>query len=376
MLVFPAVLLPLSTQFDLSMVDTLALSFWMYLLFGLTALPWGIASDRFGAKSLLSIFYFGAGVCGILAAWHANNPVFFGIALSGIGLFSGIYHPAGLGWIGKEIKNTSRGMAYNGMFGNLGLAVAPLCAGLVNYFFGVQVVYIVVGGLNFLGLFLIAGTRASSSIQVKKDTRTNTSYSSAPFLILLVAMMMGGIIYRGTSVTLPAYFELSNVDMYALLERMFGGVGSENVVATIVTSLIYFVGMAGQYAGGRVGENYDLRRGYLLFHVITIPAVLAMAFTTNLPLIGFAMLHSFFLLGMQPIENTLVARLTPPGIMSSAYGLKFILTFGVGALSVKMVEIIKVYWGFSSVYLIFSGISTLLVVTIVILILSTSRLRL
>ena len=52
---------------------------------------------------------------------------------------------------------------------------------------------------------------------------------------------------------------------------------------------------------------------------------------------------------MQPLENTLVARLTPPELHSSAYGLKFVLTFGVGALSVKMVDLIQVDFGFSAV---------------------------
>ena len=50
MLTFPAVLLPLSTQLNISLAETVGLSFWMYLLFGLTALPWGLAADRLGAR--------------------------------------------------------------------------------------------------------------------------------------------------------------------------------------------------------------------------------------------------------------------------------------------------------------------------------------
>ena len=99
-----------------------------------------------------------------------------------------------------------------------------------------------------------------------------------------------------------------------------------------------------------------------------------MAYSSNIPLIGFAMVHSFFLLGMQPIENTLVSRLAPPGLMSSAYGLKFILTFGVGALSVKVIEAVKSIYGFSTIYLVLAGVSVLLVGTIGVLILRTNPL--
>ena len=56
MLVFPAVLLPLSAGFGMDMAQTLALSFWMYLLFGVTALPWGILADKIGSRPLFIVF--------------------------------------------------------------------------------------------------------------------------------------------------------------------------------------------------------------------------------------------------------------------------------------------------------------------------------
>jgi len=92
-----------------------------------------------------------------------------------------------------------------------------------------------------------------------------------------------------------------------------------------------------------------------------------MAVTSNMPLIIFAMIHSFFLLGMQPLENTLVARLSPPQLHSSAFGLKFILTFGVGALSVSMVSGIKESFGLSAVYIALALVSTVLVCVILLL---------
>ncbi len=376
MLVFPAVLLPLASKFNYSMTQTLGMSFWMYLLFGITALPWGIAADKFGAKPLLALFYTGAGICGVFTALTIDTPYYFILGITGIGLFSGIYHPAGLGWIAKEIKRTSRGLAYNGMFGNLGLAVAPIMAGLVNHYYGVKAVYLVVGVLNLLGLvgMYFIKNKEKKVVQEKKITLKKGENLIA-FLILLISMMLGGIVYRGTSVTLPAYFELNNSNFYSWITECVGNFGSANVTATLITSLIYLVGMLGQYCGGRFGEKYDLRKGYLLFHIITIPAALAMSMTTDISLVMFAMIHSFFLLGMQPLENTLVARLTPPKMLSSAFGLKFVLTFGVGALSIKMVEFMKIGYGFNSVYQLLSLVSTLLVISIVILMINTSPMK-
>ncbi|MFN2355085.1 MAG: MFS transporter, partial [Desulfopila sp.] len=229
--------------------------------------------------------------------------------------------------------------------------------------------------LNLLGIVFLLRTPGNN---VDKQTVAKSGAHNArlaPFLILLVAMMLGGIVYRGTSVTLPAYFQMSNSELAAVVVELFGGIGTDNVFATLLTSAIYLLGMAGQFCGGKVGERYDLRRGYLVFHLITIPAAIGMALTANIPLIFVAMVHSFFLLGMQPIENTLVSRLAPQRLMSSAFGLKFILTFGVGAMSIKGIELVKILWGFPAVYVVLAGVSTCLVGCIVALMLKTAPLQ-
>ncbi len=376
MLVFPAVLLPLAAQLHLTMTETLNLSFFMYFLFGVSAFPWGFAADRLGARTLLIVFYIGAGICAIITALNVENPLLFSISLAGIGLFSGIYHPAGLGWIAKEIKNTSRAMAFNGIFGNLGLAMAPLVAGFVYYYSGIRVLYFVVAVMNFFGLFLIFLTRNHKRGELEiRGQNQPSSASWTPFLILLLAMTLGGIAYRGTSVTLPAYFELKSSGLFNTLSGVIGDIGSANLTATILTSIIYVVGMGGQYFGGRIGEKYDLRISYLVFHAITIPAAIGMSLSTDMSLFWLAMIHSFFLLGMQPIENTLVARLTPPRLLSSAYGMKFILTFGVGALSVKFIEFVKTEWGIESIFMFIGLVSTFLCCVVVFLIKKTQPIK-
>ena len=61
MLVFPAVVLPLVGRLNLDMAHVIGLSFFMYLLYGFSSLPWGIAADRLGARPFMFLFFFGAG---------------------------------------------------------------------------------------------------------------------------------------------------------------------------------------------------------------------------------------------------------------------------------------------------------------------------
>lgn len=372
MMVFPAVLLPMAAQLDMSMTNVLEISFWMYLLFGLTALPWGLAADRWGAGPFMGLFYLGAGMSALAAAAWIDSADMLLVSLATLGLFSGIYHPTGLGLISKEIQRVSMAMGYNGIFGNLGLAVAPLIAGVFNFIWGPESVYVLLSIMNLLGIVLmkmfpIVGHAEGS--MTAADEGENRMISA--FVILLVAMMLGGISYRGTTVILPAYFELKNQGIFQWLLSSTGWTLSTNLVATIVTFLIYLVGMVGQYAGGRLAERFDPRYCYLLFHGITVPMAMLMAMTWDIPLVILAMVYLFFLLGMQPIENTLVANLSPRRFHHSAYGTKFIVTFGVGALAVKLVGIIEMQAGIEMVFTSMGLISLSLVGVIVLLILRT-----
>ena len=371
MLVFPAVVLPLAGRLKMDMAYILDLSFWMYCLFGITALPWGMIADRWGSKSLFLIYYLGAGCSGLAAAVWIDHPSKFSIALAMIGLFSGIYHPIGLGMISKEIKRVSLGMAYNGMFGNLGLATAPLLTGVVNWLWGPSAAYLCLGVLNLLGVGLIVVLPRIQVHQSESKRSGDENGLLIGFLILLVAMMLGGVVYRGATVILPAYFELKNQAIFQWLSSVAGSGLSENLVATTSVSFIYIVGMLGQYAGGRTAERFDLRICYLIFHAITIPAAILMALAVDLPLVFLALIYFFFLLGMQPIENTLVAKFTPKKFHHSAYGSKFVLTFGVGALSVKMIKAIETAYSIEAVFYALGLTSIILVGVIVVLLYKT-----
>ncbi|MBW1679932.1 MAG: MFS transporter [Deltaproteobacteria bacterium] len=375
MLVFPAVVIPLSNRLHLDMAQVLGLSFWMYLLFGLMALPWGIIGDRVGAKSLMMLFFAGAGLSGLAAGYLLDSPPAFSATLAALGLFSAIYHPIGLGLIAKEMERVSIGMGYNGMFGNLGLAIAPLLAGLVTWIWGPRAAYLMVGIMNLAGIAMLARFPLSRSAPRQEDPDGTDNGLLGPFVILLAAMMLGGFVYRGGTVVLPAYFELKNQGIYTALAGVFGAGLSGNLVATTITSMIFLVGMLGQYTGGRAAERFDARRVYLIFHCVTIPAALLMSVVMDLPLVLSATVYFFFLLGMQPAENTLVAALTPRRFHHSAFGMKFVLTFGVGSLAVKAVGSIEKGWGIESVYPALGLVSVVLVATIFLLIRKTGDLK-
>ena len=375
MLVFPSVAMPLAAMMGLPLGAVLPLSLYQYLLFGITALPWGLACDRFGAKPLLVLFFLGAGISGLVAALVITDPFLLTLALAGVGLFSGCYHPAGLGLVARGISRIARGMAYNGIFGNLGLGAAPLFTGVAVWLWGPRAAFVVLGVLNLLGFVSMVLLKVDEPQRAQGQEARSAQGMVGPFLILLCAMMLAGFTYRGMTVTLPAYLEFRGPELLAWFQAVGGAGISGNLTATIITSGIFTMGAFGQLAGGWLGERVDPRWGYFTFHAISWPAVLLMVWASNLPLALAALVYAFFLIGMQPMENTLVSRLSPPAFQHTAYGVKFVLTFGIGALAVELAGLVQASWGLSAVYLGIAGFTALVLVAIVTLISRTPKMN-
>jgi MFS family permease len=278
-----------------------------------------------------------------------------------------------MGLISKGVKRLNVAMGYNAMFGGLGLVVAPAATGIVNWAWGPRAAYLLVGTINLVGMALPALLPLAQPQHKENSPAEAGNGLLGAFIILLIATMLGWIAYTGSSVILPAYIELKSQALLQAVSAAFNADISGNLFATSVTAAIFMVGMLGQYIGGHAGERFDVRYTYLVFHLFCLPAALLMAFTQNLPLVALGSVYFFFLLGSQASENSLVATLAPKRLHHSAFGMKFILTFGVGALAVKILGWIDTIWGSEATFLALGINSALLVGTIVLLILRTNR---
>jgi MFS family permease len=131
--------------------------------------------------------------------------------------------------------------------------------------------------------------------------------------------------------------------------------------------------MFGQIMGGKLADRMDLRRAYLLVHGASLPFILLMAFTSEYWLALCAALYAFFGLGMQPVENSLIASLTPSRWRSTSYAVKFILNFGVGSSVIYAIGPVKSAFSLETVYVFLAGATLLLVVNVVVLLVASRK---
>ncbi len=380
-LIFPALIMPISRSFNISIGDVFATSFIMYLFYGLLAIPWGYISDRYGPRNVM-----GSGIllCGLgfIGAGYAQSLTWLTISLAVTGIGCAAYHPSGLSLLSKGIRNRGEALGINGLTGNVGIALAPLIAGILNYSVEWSNTFKILGvmGLILGKAILLSKFSVGRYEEVQKSTKVDNKMAVKLFILFCVSMVFSGIMYRGFTLILPSYLELHMTSYFtkAMEYLHFFKISSEltshskTLIASIFTSLVFFIGMAGQLVGGKVADKKELRWSYCIFFAAALPFLAIISFVTGPWIILFAGLFSFFALGMQPIENSLVAMITPPQWRSVSYGIKFTVVFGAGSVAIKLAEYIQKKSGINTV-MISLIIPLLIVIFMTLLIIYVSR---
>jgi FSR family fosmidomycin resistance protein-like MFS transporter len=371
---FPALAIPLMLSLDMSLRDILALGFPMYLMFGLCALPWGFFADHTSNRLALTIGFFGC-AAGSLLAVLSSTPAGIMWSLALIGAFCCICHPAGMGMISHGAKNRGAALGVFSVSGTVGLITGPFLAGLMNWLAGWKVAYAVMGAVSLLwGIALIFIQIDETPVTKESGTAAGGGNSNAfalgTVILFFWIVTLGGLVYRINIIALPAYLEFEAGFLARALHDLLDFpimASTTTMAAAALTSVIYIAGIFGQIYGGKIADRYELRRLYIVFNAAILPLALLMAYLTEQYLVAAAAAYVFFALGIQPIENSLIATFTPPRWRSTGYGLAAILIFGVGALAVYLVGWVSTRWSLGTVYLFSSALLVLIVLNIVFL---------
>jgi len=379
MLIFPAMVMPIAREMNTPPATIISLGFFMYFLYGGLALPAGFLADRWSRISILKICAAGISVASF-AAGYSSTIAGLTVAMALLGLFCGFYHPAGLGLLAHEIGKQGRAHGINGIFGNLGIAAAPLLAGAVLMFANWRYVFFVTGGMGLAALllvFLLEVREREGHAPASGAPKDDSAHKARYFAILLGAMTVVGLIYRANTMAMPTLLETASggalADIITTVADRLGQDAGSGAAAIIVSSLFMF-SVVGQAVGGKVADRVDLRHGYIFFHAMTAVFMALVALLSGVPLYLAAAGMIFFNLGMQPIENSLVSKFIPSRWISTGYGIKFTFTFGVGSLAVGQVAWAEQAIGLKSLYLILAAEAALATILAVWLLAATRRL--
>ena len=210
-LLYPTAVLGLVGTFDLPYGELLSLSTVGFVLFGIGALPAGWLGDRWSAEQMMVLFFVGSGLS-CIATGFATGPWGIVLGLAAVGLFASIYHPVGIAWLVRNAERRGRALAWNGIFGSIGIGLAPILAGALTDTISWRAAFIIPGALCLLAgivlaLFVRRGSVVAAKIDRKPEPEAAWGDIIRAFVVLSLTMLGTGLVGQMVMVALPKLFQ-------------------------------------------------------------------------------------------------------------------------------------------------------------------------
>ncbi|MEM1200214.1 MAG: MFS transporter [Pseudomonadota bacterium] len=343
LLIFPTAVLVIERDWQMSYGEALALSSPMFLAFAVATLPAGWLGDRWSRSHMMSVFFLGCGGC-CLAAAAAPGPFALSAALAGLGVFAAIYHPVGIAMVTEGGARRGHALAVNGVWGNMGLAIAAVCTGLLCDRFGWRMSFLVPGLVCLtVGILHMVLARSGARVHNQDDDAAGISSAASQatlwrvFAFVAAAALFGGVIFNAVSLSLPKLLSGRLADASSSLSE----VGS-------YAGLIFAVAGLAQLPVGWFLDRYDVRpllfvlfsaQAGLLYVTTWVAGPFIVPVTMGLVLSMFAWI---------PVSSWLVGTYVPSGWRSRVFSVEYTLSLGTTALVVPALSWMHVNgFGFS-----------------------------
>ena len=330
LLLYPTVVLVLEGESGRDYGELLLPSTAGFVAFAVGTLPAGWLGDRWSKPGLLALMFLGLGA-GALLTSLASSPWQLAGGLALIGLFASIYHPVGIAMVAEEAGAVGRALGVNGVWGNMGVAAAPLIAGALGTWWSWRAAFAVPGVLalvtGFAFLFLIGRTVSAGERPTPRAARpASPALVRRVFLFVALASLFGGMVFSVMTVALPKM----------LAEGLSDGGGGALSAGTLAAGIFAIAAFA-QIATGRAVDRMapralmlGLAGGQLILFVL-----LAQAFGWPLLLLGFLVMPLVF--GEIPVHDAMVAHYGAAEWRGRIYALKYVLSLGVSGAAVPLV---------------------------------------
>lgn len=325
LLVLPTAVLAMAApggRFGESYGPILALSTAGFVLYGAFALPQGWLAQRIGRPALMTVFFIGTGLS-MVATGFCGSPLSLTVALGATGLFAAIYHPVGTAMLVDAAGDKpGRAIGVNGVFGNIGVGLAPVVTAFLASEVGWRAAFVVPGivcaAFGFLWLRQPAPEAAAKhAAQTFPDIPYHLVRRAV--IVLLAIAVVSGLVFNAFTILLPK-----------LIEERLGGDPHLLPLVGIGAFLTMLCGAATQFTVGRLIDRTTLKRIFLPISALLVPALVAVSYARGWLVLPVAALVAASIFGQVTVNETMTARYISPALRTRMYSIRFFVGF-VGA---------------------------------------------
>jgi MFS family permease len=311
----------------------LALSTGMFVLYGAGSLPQGWLAGRIGRKALIAAFFLGTGAS-LIWSGLVSGPLALTLALSAVGLFTAIYHPIGMAMlIDAAGEKPGRAIGVNGVFGNIGVAFAPVVTALIAHAFGWRWAFIGPGALcALIGLFWL--TVPAPELSLRRNMRPFPAIPRAlvrrAVIVLLLIAVVSGRVFNAFTLLLPKLLQ----DRLAASPALLPLVGAAAFGVTLCGALT-------QFSVGQLIDRTTLKRVFLPLGLVLAPALAALSMVHGWLVVPVAAIVAAVLFGQVMVNETMTARYISPELRAQMYSVRFFVGFLGSAAAAPVVAILQ-----------------------------------
>ena len=295
-----------------------------FVLFGACAPIAARLSDSYSRSLMMVVFNFGIGLAAIFSAL-AQSPLQLMLGLAVLGAFAAIYHPVGISMLLKSDKRIGLRLGINGVFGNLGVAAAPVFIGAIllngdwRMGFWVSGVLCLIYGVLFASR-LRHEPGAKASAQAQKGTSGFSTGWQRALIALALVTTSGGFIFGAMTFLVPRYFDLA-----------LGGISSSVAVTGALASLVYACASGSQVLVGWLVDRVSPKHILLATAAGQVVFIYVSSSLADIGLLVMMTCAMCFVFGQIPLTDAIMSRYVPDEYRTRVLSIKFLLNLTAGA---------------------------------------------
>ena len=332
------------------------------ILFGACAPIAAHFADKWSRAGMIAVFFIGIGLSSI-ATGFAQSPFEIGLGLAAIGVFAAIYHPVGIAMVVEGGGNVGWRLGANGVWGNMGVAAAPLITGFILADYDWRLAFILPGavavlfGLGFVAYARTGGMRPPEACPREKAMVGFTPGWKRALLSLAMVTAAGGFVFGAMTFVIPRMFEVS-----------MPGVSVDVAATGALAALVYAVAAWAQLFVGRLIDRRPIKP-VLLTIALGQPILIGlMAAQTDYALLVASLLAMTFVFGQIPITDAVLSRYVPNVWRAKVLSIKFMLNLVIGAMALMAARaILAAGGGFEKVMTMLAAAACLIVLAALLL---------
>ena len=356
MLIFAKAAFDAGRHFGLSYDEIIIYGTLGLFLFGAAAPLAGWLADKYSRSLIIIIYPFGVSL-GAFLCFLSSSPIMLGFSIGVIGFFAAIFHPVGIAMLIRDSNKVGIRLGVNGVWGNMGVAAAPVLTGFIILNSNWQLSFLVPSLICLI--FGIAQLRGFKEIDIKEEKnkqKTSNGLVEGWKIVLLsltMTTLAGGFIFGSLTFLIPRIFEVN-----------LSGISVDIAITGLLAGIVYAIASLSQVGVGYLIDRYSPKIILGFVGIGQFFLIYLSSLYIDYALFFVMLMAMFFVFGQVPITDAILVRYVDDQWRARILSVKFLINLCAGASVLPLVSLFLGYgYTFSDLLTILSCLAIFVVIS-------------